>query len=480
MKIGYRIGWWAGGCVLGLLVVCATLAFAFFHVFYPAPPKSAYPAARDIATAQRQDLDYFRNYFELNRAYPPAALAQARTLWRQTEAKAGTLTPAQFDLAVMRMVALSDNGHSQIFKPSLYASVNRIPCRLYRFADGWYVLRAGPACKALLGGKVIAIDAMPVATVADRMYAYSLGPRNHYDQYVTPFYLESPDLLHAAGLATQADRVTLKVQWRDGTQHDATIAADPPDPKGVEGDSDWIDAYSDSYLPPQRIDGEPADWQPLLARDSKTPLFLRDYADPFHMDWWPDKRILYVQFRSNDDAPGHPIKPFVASVERAIATDGPRFIVLDLRLDQGGDFTTTASLMKRITALADSTEHVYVLTGAWTFSAGDISLALVKEHGGNKVTVIGEPAGDRIRIWAEGRAMELPNTKLWIHYATGYEDYSKPCWGRRGCFWTTLFFPTHVTSFDPDIRVPYTFDDYVNGRDPLLDKALALAAASAE
>jgi hypothetical protein len=41
--------------------------------------------------------------------------------------------------------------------------------------------------------------------------------------------------------------------------------------------------------------------------------------------------------------------------------------------------------------------------GPWTFSAGDISLALVKDHGGRMVTVIAEPAGDRVRIWAEGR-----------------------------------------------------------------------------
>ena len=109
-------------------------------------------------------------------------------------------------------------------------------------------------------------------------------------------------------------------------------------------------------------------------------------------------------FRSNEDEPGHPIAPFVARVSREIASDRPRSIVLDLRLDQGGNFTTTASLMKDLTVLADSIEHVFVLTSAWTFSAGDVSLALVKEHGGAKVVVIGAPAGDRIRLWARGVA----------------------------------------------------------------------------
>lgn len=479
-RLRYRIGFWIGGSILVVLAACALLAFAFFRKFYPAPPDADYPPAHDLATAQRQDLDYFRNYFALNRAYPPQALAQAKQLWSETAARAGSLTPAQFDLAILRMVASSDNGHSQIYKPSLYAMVDRIPCRLYRFADGWYVIRAGSACKGLLGAKLLAIDGRSVESVADAMYVYSLGPRNHYDQYVTPFFLESPDLLHAAGLASNAASLDLRVQLRDGSVRDATMPADPPDPKAVAADSDWADAYSDAYLSPRRIDGEPADWATLLPRDAKLPVFFDNYANPFHLEWWPDKQTLYVQFRSNEDEPGHPIRPFVARVEQAIADDKPRFLVLDLRLDQGGNFTTTAGLMKRITTLSPSIRHVYVLTSAWTFSAGDISLALVKEHGGDKVTSIGETAGDRVRIWAEGRGMQLPNSKLWLHYATGYEDYSKPCWGEHGCFWVSLFFPTHAKSFAPELRVPYTFDDYVNGRDPVLDQALARAAAQAK
>jgi hypothetical protein len=366
------------------------------------------------------------------------------------------------------MVALANNGHSQVYKGSLSGANNRLPCRLYHFADGYYVIRTRPACAALLGAKLVAVDALPVDEVVDRMFKYSGGPRNHYDQYVSMFFLESPALLHAAGLATHADRLTLQVQLRDGSLQEVTMRADPPDPGAP-------DVYSDAYLSPQHLDGEAADWTPLLARDAALPLFLRDYANPFQATYWPDKSVYYVQFRSNETEPGHPIGPFVSQVEHEITAVRPRSIVLDLRLDQGGNFVTTAALMKRIATLTDSIQHVYVLISAWTFSAGDISLALVKDHGGRKVTVIGEPAGDRVRIWAEGSYITLPNSKLEIGFATGYEDYSKPCGGQEHCFWTTLFFPTHVASFDPDIRVPYTFYDYEHLRDPLLAKAMSLA-----
>lgn len=468
-RVQYIRWWWLGGGLLVLLMASALVVFAFFYTFYPHVPSANYPPTRDLATAQRQDLNYFRRYFTLDRSYTPAARAQAEQLFRDTDAKVGTLSPAAFSLAILRMVALADNGHSQVYKGSLSSTSNRLPCRLYHFADGYYVIRARAACAALLGAKLIAVDARPVDEVVDRMFEFSRGPRNHYDQYVSVFFLESPALLHAAGLATQADQLTLQVQLPDGSLQGVAIRADPPNP-------DAPDVYSDAYLSPQRIDGEAADWTPLLARDAALPLFLRDYANPFQAAYWPDKGVYYLQFRSNENEPGHPIRPFVSHAEHEIIAARPRSIVLDLRLDQGGNFVTTATLMKHIATLTDSIEHVYVLISAWTFSAGDIDLALAKDHGGRKVTVIGEPAGDRVRIWAEGRYITLPHSKLDIGFATGYEDYSKPCWGQPHCFWTTLFFPTHVASFDPDIRVPYTFDDYEHLRDPLLAKAIALAS----
>ena len=64
--------------------------------------------------------------------------------------------------------------------------------------------------------------------------------------------------------------------------------------------------------------------------------------------------------------------------------------------------------MKHLTNLSESIEHVYVLTSAWTFSAGNVSVALLKEHGAKKVTLIGEPVGDPLHLWAEGGSLTLP------------------------------------------------------------------------
>ena len=46
-------------------------------------------------------------------------------------------------------------------------------------------------------------------------------------------------------------------------------------------------------------------------------------------------------------------------------------VIVDLRFDQGGDFTTTAGLMSRLASLAPSVQRIYVLISGWTFSAGE-------------------------------------------------------------------------------------------------------------
>ncbi|QBB72213.1 hypothetical protein ELE36_18595 [Pseudolysobacter antarcticus] len=469
MKRGYSLAIWITAPILTLLLAgAALLVFAFVRTFYPEAPVANFPPAQDTAMAQRQDFEYFKNYFDLNRSYTPAAREHAGRLLTEYQAKAGSFSPAQFDLAIERMVALADNGHSRVSTGPLSRSRNHLPCHLYRFDDGYRVLRARPACAQLLGAKVVAIDGHAINEVADRMFEFFGGPRNHYDQFAAVFFLESPELLQAAGIASAADRVSLRVVAPDGSEYEATIVAEPPD-------ADAPHAESNQYLSPQRIENEPADWAALLPTDAQLPIFLRDYATPFRSEYWADKGVYYVQFRSNEDEPGHLIGEFVAHVKNEIASHRPRSIVLDLRMNEGGNFTTTAALMKNLTKLADSVEHIYVLTSAWTFSAGNVSLALAKEHGGGKVTVIGEMVGDRIRMWAEGGAMTLPNSKLRLSFATGLHDYSHSCSSEPGCFWVMYFYPMHVATFDPDIHVGYSFDDYTNLRDPALERALELA-----
>ena len=55
-------------------------------------------------------------------------------------------------------------------------------------------------------------------------------------------------------------------------------------------------------------------------------------------------------------------------------------------------------------------------------------------------------------------------------------DYAHRCndWDR--CFWLNWLFPVQVESLAPDETIEMTFTDYKMRRDPVLDRAIALAA----
>ena len=454
---------WAGGILSILVVLVVALGYAFVHTFYPTPPKPGFAKATTPAEAQRQDLEYFRNYISLNRVYTSVERAQVATLLAAYETEAGRMTPAQFELAISRMVALSDNGHSEDHPYLFHTRHSNLPCLLYHFDDGYYIVRARPACEALLGAKLVAIDGHPVEGIVGGLFDYVRGPRNHFDQYSAPFFLESPALLNAAGFASAPDSVTLRVQMADGGLRDVMMKADPPDSRRP-----WW-AWSDFDVSPLVVAGESRDWKTLLPADAKVSTFLEQYDLPFRSQNWPDKGIYYLAIRFNTDFFGQPIGKFVNRVEKEIVAAKPRVVVVDLRLDKGGDLTTTASLMAHMTKLSPAIRHVYVLTSAWTFSAGITSAALAKARGGDEVTIVGEPVGDGLRFWAEGRDMTLPNSHIQVHYATGMHDYSEPCWGEGGCFWIMRLYPMYLKTLTPDVTIPYTFSDYMASRDPVMD-----------
>lgn len=443
------------------------MVYAVWQTFYPPPPKANFPPASSLAEAQRQDLEYFRNYLHYNKSYTPDTRAQAEAMLASYKVKAGQMSGAQFELAIASMVALSDNGHSLDF-PSLFRlRHNKLPCMLYRFADGYYILRARPVCQPWLGARLVAIDGHAIEEVTDRAYQSVRGPRTHFDQFVAPFYLESPELLNAMGLAQSPDQVILRLKTAEGSTREVPISADPADPK-------WpLWTFSDRYLSPAPAPTEGGDWKPYLSTTANLPLFISDYSNPFHTAHWSG--IFYAGFRANSSSPGYPIDSFIDEAKKEIKAQNPRVVILDLRFDQGGNFRTTAGFMSHVTTLAPSIRRIYVVTSGWTFSAGITSVAFLKDHGGDKVMIVGEPIGDRLRFWSEGGTMTLPNSQIHVNYATGMHDYMHPCWGQSGCFWPTFFFPTHVKSLAPDVMIPYTFADYRALRDPVMDYLLEAA-----
>jgi len=116
------------------------------------------------------------------------------------------------------------------------------------------------------------------------------------------------------------------------------------------------------------------------------------------------------------------------------------------------------------------------LTGPATFSAGITTVAFIEQAGGDRVTILGEPVGDRLQFFSEGNRGCLPNRPLCVSYERGKHDYAHPCTDWDVCFWLNRLYPVRVNSLEPQERLTLSFPQWRQGRDPPFERAVELAA----
>ena len=419
----------------------------------------------DVRASQLQDLAQLRRYVALDAAYSSQQRERALQAISESEGGAGMWTQADFELQVARVVALADNGHSSIWSGSRSGRMNRLPVRLILLADGVFVVRAKGFGVPTLGMRVDAIDGIATARILKQLSVYKGGPinlRNHDGISL----LESPQLLHAAGIARLEHQVTVTVS-RQNSPRDVVLPALPPDAGAPQ-------VTRLRYLSAQRLHREGDEWQSALAGRPE-PLWLREPDQAFRLVPLPALAAVYLQLKVNTDAEdGEQIGVFLARARAAIAQGRPQNIILDMRFNGGGDYTKTASFMSDLSRMISADGKVFVITHASTFSAAITSVGFAKQSAPGRVVIVGEPCGDRLIFYGEPRSFTLPNSGIGMSYATGLHDYRHGCRWFGPCYWVNWIYPITVPTLDPEISAPLSFAMIVAGIDPAME---AIASA---
>jgi hypothetical protein len=179
-----------------------------------------------------------------------------------------------------------------------------------------------------------------------------------------------------------------------------------------------------------------------------------------------------VQLRYNNHVDGQRVNDFVERATALIREQQPRHLIVDLRLNSGGDLNTTRDFMQILPALLPDNGTIYAITSGRTFSAGIASLGYLKQAGGDRVRIVGEPIGDELEYWAEGSLTELPVSKAQILNATERHNYQTGC-PEPDCHASIRDHPIRVRSLAPDLLTPLRYEDYRRGIDPALDAIIA-------
>jgi hypothetical protein len=461
---------WIVGIVMVVGALGAGLLYAMLLHFNPSPPDKNYPHPANALEAQQQNLDYFARLIALDRAFTPVARAEASRRIAALEKLPAALDPAHFRVALMQIDALADNGHTKVGYDDA-ANPKELPVRVAIFSDGLYVMRAADGASDLLGGRVVSVDGKPIDAVLARLGTLRGGTPQWKKAYAS-MYLFMQDMLYGLDIAPDMSHSTWTVVAPSGNTVTRTLTAyvTPKDEPYV---------YIKRWFSSEPLKGMTKRWQ-AFQPDRPLPITLRDYDRTFRRVRLPGSCTMLVQFKSNEDEGAESISRFITETEADMSANRPCNVILDLRYDDGGNYMMTYDFANRLPGLVAPGGRIYLLTGPSTFSAGITTTAFVRQAGGERVTALGEPVGDRTHFFSEGGRACLPNYALCVAYETGKHDYLNPCTDLDVCFWPNYWYAVRVKTLAPDETITQSFADWRAGRDPVFARAMALAGTNAK
>jgi hypothetical protein len=357
--------------------------------------------------------------------------------------RAGRVSPDELLVGLMRLAALpgDGNGHGGIFPgdPEHRRRLHLLPLRLYTFPGGTYVVdEAG--LHGLVGTRLTAVAGVPWDEVADRVRP--LVPHDNASSLrgLLPHYALTAEVLDGLGITDGVGPTELTFARRDGSTTTATLT-----PISA---SRYVARFADPHV---------GHYPSLLPRRKPEPLYLRNSGRDLWVGLLGNGRVIYVGYNTIFT----PILEVAGVADRITAlARRPKVdrIVVDLRVNGGGDNTTYGPLLQALEQRRiDRPGHLYVLIGRATFSAA-ANLASDIDHY-TRAIFVGEPTGGGVKIYGDAESVVLPHVGLDVRIPHRHWDFGKgPA--------------DHRLAVEPDIPVPVTVGDFLTGRDPALAAAL--------
>ena len=341
-------------------------------------------------------------------------------------------------VGVLRVIALlgSRNGHTGLFPgdPGNVRPLHLYPVRLYHFADGVYVVDSEDA--SLVRNRVVAIEGTPVDRVFQLVEPLTPHDNASNTRGMAPHYVLTAEVLDGLGITEGTGPSDFTFEAPSGERIDVGLTPIPA-PQYAARFADPLHGHYPSVLPRAA--------RPLYLANSGKALWARTLAGG---------RAVYVGY----NAVAAPPPAVLRKVERLVRAPRTRRVIVDVRLNGGGDNTTYGPLTTLFgSPKVDRPGKLYLLTGRATFSAAANFAAEIDRD--TRARIVGEPTGGGIETYGDTVPVLLPTLGWYVYVAARYHER------KRGP-------GDHRLAVEPDVRVDLSSKQYFAGTDPVLERAL--------
>ena len=336
---------------------------------------------------------------------------------------------------LLRIIAMTGerDGHMGLFPLVDHERpVHLAPIRAWVFPEGFYVV-ASPERPELVGTRIAAIEGRPVDEVA--ALVRPLVTRDNESSLILrlPEFMITGEILHGLGLSPSADTVRLTVERAGGERLDATLSTLP-------GPAYW------NLI--QHV------WAPPPPPGVQAPLWLRDPNRPLRFAKLARGRVVYAVYAHTNST-----GTFAESLRTRVSNPKVKRVIVDVRLNPGGDNTAYRSLLDVLRGrLVNHPGRLVLLTGRVTFSAAGNFAAEVDAR--TRARIVGEAAGGSPHNYGDMAEVELETLGWTVHVPPQYVE--------------VLGRPDERAALEPDVPLQIGAADHFAGRDPVLARAIAL------
>jgi hypothetical protein len=308
------------------------------------------------------------------------------------------------------------------------------PIKAYRYPDGVYIQAAAPAYRDLVGARITSIGRVPIDEAERRLNTVADASNSWTKRWWLPFTFRG-EVFRALGLSSTAAGARfgtdlhgrVRVVEIPVLREPFTVGYDLGAPSG----SDWSDG-----------------------RGGTAPLYLQHLEQPL---WFAPagSGTLYVRCSIVGDSNGETFDGFFARAFSYSDRNGIDKLILDLRMNGGGNNYLTPSVVARIVQRPNLNRrgHLFVIIGRSTQSAAENLVDRLERD--TEAVFVGEPTGERPNMYGDAQPFVLPESKIVVNISSLY--------------WQDMGPRDNRDTTGPEIAAELSEADFENGTDPALD-----------
>lgn len=353
------------------------------------------------------------------------------TAVKSLDAKIDELNPHQIIVEMAKIVALIGEGHTRLDLPRKgNRKFGRYPIKFYVYENGVFVQEIAQQHKEIVGRKVVKIGESLIKEVIKKV-----NPVVHHDNEMTrklllPLYIDTPEVLQSLGIIKNSGDLKLTVEAENGEQR--TIQMSP-----VENTDSikWISANNSAT--------------------KELPLWQKKIDDDYWFEFLEDHKTVYLQFNSVRDKKEESIAQFSERLHKFIEANPVEKLILDLRLNDGGNSRLARPLLHAIirSDKINQKGKFFTIIGRKTFSATIVFAVELNQH--TNTIFVGEPTGGSPNQYGEMVSFILPNSGLTVNHSAYLFQTAGPF--------------ENGDAITPEIAVAPTIESFRQNQDPVLD-----------